>query len=156
MPIRELILRLAGAIIALLATLTLVLCLAETRWHLGRSEWGLWWLPGRWLLVPRFTTVWYPLIVMGTIDTALGFLLAGKLATKRSIVCALAGAFLAIGLGMVIFRDWPRLYGRAGLNAACLGGLCYSLMGGLAGAWATEKTGRGRRSTWKAGTTTRR
>lgn len=144
MPVRELVLSLAGAIIALSTELIIVMCLAETRWHLGRSQWVVWWLPYRWSFTPKFSPVWYPLILHGGVDTVLGFLLAGKLTTKRTIVCALAGASLAICLGATIHGNWPRLYGRAGLNTMCIVGLFYPLAGGLAGVWVAEKLARGR------------
>ncbi|HEX3146553.1 MAG TPA: hypothetical protein VHR66_00530 [Gemmataceae bacterium] len=144
MPVRDLVRGLSGALFALLATLVLVLCLAETRERFGRTEWGIWWLPIKsW--IPHFSSVWYPLIVCGVTNIFAGYLLAGRLTTKRSVKFAFLGAAVAVGLAALSQSPLPRLYGQAGQNTVWLLFLFFALVGGYAGASIGEKVGRQRR-----------
>jgi hypothetical protein len=144
MPVRELIRGLIGALGALLATLILLLCLAETRQRFGQSERGIWWLPGKsWS--PHFSPIWHPLIVCGAVNMIAGYLLAGKLTSKRSVKFALLGALLAVILAWLSGSPLPRLYGQAGQNTVWLCHLFFGLAGAYAGASVEESLGRRKR-----------
>lgn len=131
MPVRDLIRGLGGALLGFLATLILVLCLAETEERFGRSTRGLWWLPGKsWS--PHFSPLWHPLLVHGAMNMFVGYLLAGKLTTKRSVLYALVGALVALGLAWLLQSPLPRLYGQAGHNTVLLINLFFALAGGYA------------------------
>jgi hypothetical protein len=125
----------------LLATLVLVLCLAETRERFGQTEWGIWWLPIKsW--IPSFSSIWYPLFVCGVTNMFAGYLLIGRLTTKRSVLFAFLGAALAVALAALFQSPLPRLYGQAGQNTVWLLFLFFALIGAYAGASIAQKPGR--------------
>lgn len=141
MPVRELIRGLGGALAALVATLVLILYLAETHERFGRMEWGIWWLPPKsWS--PHFSSMWYPLFVCGVTNMFAGYLIAGRLTTKRSVQFAFLGAVLAVALAALFQSPLPRLYGQAGQNTVWLLFLFFALVGSYAGASIAERIAR--------------
>lgn len=139
MPVSELLRGLAGALGALLATLILTLCLAETRQRFGQTEWGVWWQPGKsW--GRQFSPVWHPVLVQGAINMVVSYLLAGKLTTRRSVRFALMGAALAFVVAWLMGSPLPRLYGKAGQNTVWYCLLFFAFAGAYAGAAIAGKT----------------
>jgi hypothetical protein len=145
MPVRELIRGLAGAFGAFVATLIMALCLAETRTRFGVTERGIWWLPGKsWS--PHFSPIWHPLISLGAINMICGYLLAGKLTSKRNALFALVGAAVAPVLAELLAQSpLPKMYGKAGRNTIWFGDLLFALGGAYAGASIAEQTSPGKR-----------
>jgi len=138
MPVRDLVIGLGGALVALAATLILALCLAETRQRFGQSEWGVLWMPGKsWS--SRFSPVWQPVLAHGAVNMVFGYLLAGKLTTKRSALFAAAGALTAVVLALLIGSPLESTYGKAGRNTAWFCDLFFACAGAFAGASLAEK-----------------
>ena len=141
MPVRELIRGLLGALAAFLATLILLLCLAETR----NSERGIWWHTGRSGSV-YFSPIWHPLLAFGAMNMVVGYVLAGKLTTKRSVLFALVGAVLAVGLNeLVLPIPLAHLSGQAGRNTVWLLNSFVAFAGACGGAWIAGDLGERKR-----------
>ena len=141
MPVRDLVIGLAGAAAALLATLVMALCLAETREQFGQTQWGVWWMPGKsWS--KHFSPVWQPVLFHGAINAVFGYMLAGKLTSRRSALMALAGALSALVLALLIGSPLENKYGHAGRNTVWFCDLFFAVAGAYAGAALAEKLPR--------------
>ncbi len=138
MPVRDLVIGLSGAAVALLATLILALCLAETRHQFGQPEWGVWWMPGKsWS--KHFSPIWQPALTHGAINAVFGWLLAGKLTSKRSVLFATAAASVAVALAWLIGSPLGSKYGAAGRNTVWFCDLFFAFAGAYAGASLAEQ-----------------
>ena len=129
---------LGGAVAAVLATLILALCLAETREQLGQTQWGVWWMPGKsWSR--HFCPVWQPVLAHGAINMVFGYLLAGKLVSKRAVLFAATGAIGAVVLAWLVGSPLEEKYGKAGRTTVWFCNLFFAFASAYAGAALAEK-----------------
>lgn len=150
MPVRELVRGLAGALVALLATVILTLCLAETIQRRGYSEWGVWWeRPGK-TRTTEFAPVWQPVLVCGAMNMVFGYVLAGQLTSKRGAGYALAGAVLVVVLIELCGGLMPAEWGQGGRNSNRYCELFLALGGACAGAAIEEARPRTEHRTKRA------
>src|SRR5439155_19511671 len=92
----------------------------------------------------HFSPVWHPVLVHGAINMVVGYLLAGKITTRRGAVFALTGAAAAVALALLLGSPLPELYGTAGRNTVWFCTLFFALAGAYAGAAVEAKTPRAR------------
>jgi len=146
MQISEFFRGLIGALASLLATLILLLCLSETHERLGTKRWGVDLIAlSSWSRYVSFHRVWFALLIFGTINAILGYVLGSRLDTKRHVEFALAAAVLAGAGGWLWYSHSYRQFGRAGANTVWVHTMITFLAGGCGGTWLPGLWDRGRR-----------
>ena len=143
MAVSELLRGLAGALVAFLSLLILLLCLVETRERFGELERGVAWMGVR-SRTAHFDPVWKPLLFYGSLVVIVGYLIGVRLTGLRAVRCTMVGMLAALAIWLVIPSPLPEKFGRAGQNTVYMLTVLIAFVGAVSGALYAERTNRQR------------